>query len=107
MGVMTRAQYIESLEKLNMKVYMFGELVDKPTEHPIIVPSMNSLAMTYALAEKAEHQDLMLAKSTLNGETINRFNYLHQSSEDLIKKIKMQNPAIAVQRVQVLQREML
>ncbi|MBT3319966.1 MAG: 4-hydroxybutyryl-CoA dehydratase [Clostridia bacterium] len=90
MGVMTRAQYIESLEKLNMKVYMFGELVDKPTEHPIIVPSMNSLAMTYALAEKAEHQDLMLAKSTLNGETINRFNYLHQSSEDLIKKIKMQ-----------------
>ncbi len=37
MGVMSAAQYIESLKKLNLKVYMFGELVDKPTEHPIIV----------------------------------------------------------------------
>ena len=90
MGTMTRDQYIESLRKLNLKVYMFGELVDNPVDHPMIKPSMNSVAMTYALAEKEEYQDLMLATSALSGETINRFNHFHQGTDDLMKKIKMQ-----------------
>ena len=38
MGLMTREQYIESLRKLNLKVYMFGELVENSVDHPMIVP---------------------------------------------------------------------
>ncbi|WP_313758009.1 4-hydroxyphenylacetate 3-hydroxylase N-terminal domain-containing protein, partial [Tissierella sp.] len=34
--------------------------------------------------------DLMTTKSHLTGEVINRFCHIHQSTEDLIKKIKMQ-----------------
>ncbi len=52
MGTMTRDQYIESLRQLDLKVYLFGERVENPVDHPMIKPSMNSVAMTYALAEK-------------------------------------------------------
>ncbi|MCP1111345.1 4-hydroxyphenylacetate 3-hydroxylase family protein [Ohessyouella blattaphilus] len=86
----TREEYIESLKKLNLEVYLMGEKVECPTEHPIIKPSMNSVAMTYELATKPEYEDLMTATSSLTGEKINRFTHLHQSTEDLVKKVKMQ-----------------
>ncbi|MGI6160432.1 MAG: 4-hydroxyphenylacetate 3-hydroxylase family protein [Christensenellales bacterium] len=82
-------QYIDSLKELNLKVYLFGELVKEPTENPIIRPSLNSVAMTYALAQQPEYEDLMIATSNLTGEKINRFTHLHQSADDLIKKVKM------------------
>ncbi|MDR1781737.1 MAG: 4-hydroxybutyryl-CoA dehydratase [Bacilli bacterium] len=91
MALMTGEQYIESLRKLNTKVYMFGEKVDNWVDHPIIRPSINSVAMTYDLAQMPEYQDLMLADSNiLPGKKVNRFTHLHQSTDDLIKKVKMQ-----------------
>lgn len=86
----TREEYIESLKKLNLEVYLLGEKVEDPTEHPIIKPSMNSVAMTYELAQHPEYEDLMTVTSSLNGEKINRFTHLHQSTDDLVKKVKMQ-----------------
>ncbi|PWJ49681.1 4-hydroxyphenylacetate 3-hydroxylase family protein [Faecalicatena contorta] len=86
----TREEYIESLKKLNLEVYLLGEKVEDPTEHPIIKPSMNSVAMTYELAQQPEYEDLMTVTSSLNGEKINRFTHLHQSTDDLVKKVKMQ-----------------
>lgn len=86
----TKAEYIESLRKLNMKVYMFGKLVDNVVDHPIIRPSLNSLAATFEYAEKPEYEDLMVATSHLTGEKINRFTHIHQCTDDLVKKIKMQ-----------------
>jgi 4-hydroxybutyryl-CoA dehydratase/vinylacetyl-CoA-Delta-isomerase len=90
MPLMTKDQYIESLKKLNLKVYMFGKPVKNLTDNPIIKPSMNSVALTYDMAQKKEYEDLMLAKSSISGEVINRFTHLHQSSDDLVKKVKMQ-----------------
>ncbi|MBQ1490128.1 MAG: 4-hydroxyphenylacetate 3-hydroxylase family protein [Eubacterium sp.] len=90
MALMTGAQYIESLRKLKTRVYMFGEQVENWVDHPIIRPSINSVAVTYDLANDPQYADLMTAKSSLTGETINRFTHLHQSTEDLIKKVKMQ-----------------
>jgi 4-hydroxybutyryl-CoA dehydratase/vinylacetyl-CoA-Delta-isomerase len=46
--------------------------------------------MTYELAEMEEYKDIMTATSNLTGKRINRFCHLHQSPEDLIKKVKMQ-----------------
>jgi len=88
--MMTKEQYIESLRKMNLKVYFMGERIENPVDHPMIRPSMNSVAMTYELAEKEEYKDLMTATSNLTGKTINRFCHLHQSTEDLVKKVKMQ-----------------
>ncbi len=88
--MMTKQEYIESLRKLNLNVYFMGEKIENPVDHPMIRPSMNSVAMTYELAEKEEYKDLMTATSNLTGKTINRFCHLHQSTEDLVKKVKMQ-----------------
>ena len=90
MSLMTGAEYIESLRKLNTRVYMFGEKVDNWVDHPIIRPSINCVAQTYELAQDPEYADLMTAKSNITGKTVNRFTHLHQSTEDLIKKVKMQ-----------------
>ena len=86
----TAAQYEESLRGLNFKVYLQGELVENPVDHPIIRPSMNSVKMTYKLAEDPQYANLMTATSNLTGKTVNRFCHLHQSTDDLIKKVKMQ-----------------
>lgn len=88
--MMTREQYFDSLRKLNLKVYMFGELVENPVDNPVIRPSLNSIGMTFELANQPEYEDLMTATSSLNGEKVNRFTHLHQSTDDLIKKVKMQ-----------------
>ncbi len=90
MALMTKEQYLESLKKLKIKVYMFGELIENFVDHPIIRPSINSVAMTYELAKHPEHEDLMTATSNLTGKKINRFTHLHQSTDDLRKKVKMQ-----------------
>ena len=87
--LMTKEQYIESLRKMKTRVYMFGEQVENWVDHPIIRPSIECVGMTYELANDPEYADLMTTKSSLTGETINRFTHLHQSSDDLIKKVKM------------------
>ena len=68
MALMTGEQYIESIRKLNMQVYMFGKKVESPVDDPILRPSLNSVRMTYDLAQKPEYQDLMTAVSPYTGE---------------------------------------
>ena len=83
MALMTGEQYIESIKKINMQVYMFGKKIEDPTEDPILRPSLNSVRMTYDLAQMPEYQDLMTVVSPYTGERINRFTHIHQSTEDL------------------------
>jgi 4-hydroxybutyryl-CoA dehydratase/vinylacetyl-CoA-Delta-isomerase len=90
MTLKTPEQYIQSIADLDLEIYLFGERVADYTNHPIIRPSLDCLAMTYDLAGRPEHEDLMLATSNLTGEKVNRFTHIHQSLDDLIKKIKMQ-----------------
>ncbi len=90
MALMTGEQYIESIRKINMQVYMFGKKVENPVDDPILRPSLNSVRMTYDLAQMPEYQDLMTAVSPYTGKPVNRFLHLHQSTEDLVKKVKMQ-----------------
>ena len=90
MALMTAKEYIDSLRKLNTRVYMFGEKIDNWVDHPMIRPSINCVAMTYALAQDPQYEELMTATSSLTGRKINRFTHLHQSADDLVKKVKMQ-----------------
>ena len=83
MALMTGEQYIESIKKINMQVYMFGKKIEDSTEDPILRPSLNSVRMTYDLAQMPEYQDLMTVVSTYTGERVNRFTHIHQSTEDL------------------------
>lgn len=90
MALMTGEQYVESIRKMNMQIYMFGEKVESAVTNPILRPSLNSVKATYDLAQMPEYEDLMTVTSNITGEKINRFCHIHQSVEDLIKKVKMQ-----------------
>ncbi len=90
MALMTGEQYIESIRRMKMQVYMFGKKIDCPVDDPILRPSLNSVRMTYDLAQMPEYEDLMTTISPYTGKRINRFTHSHQSTGDLIKKVKMQ-----------------
>ncbi|MTI65103.1 MAG: 4-hydroxybutyryl-CoA dehydratase [Firmicutes bacterium] len=90
MTLMTGEQYLESIRKLDLNVYMLGKKIENVVDNPILRPSLNSVKATYELAHKSEYEDLMTAKSILTGEKVNRFTHLHANTEDLVKKVKMQ-----------------
>ncbi len=89
MTLMSRDEYFASLQTLSRQVFIRGEQVPEPSNHPLIRPSLNACAMTYALAEQHEHAQLMKAASAVTGTTINRFTHLHHNPADLVAKVKM------------------
>jgi 4-hydroxybutyryl-CoA dehydratase/vinylacetyl-CoA-Delta-isomerase len=86
----TGREYVDSLRGRNIKVFLLGERIENPVDHPIIRPSINSVAVTYDIAHDKEYEDLATATSHLSGEKINRFTHIHQNTQDLIKKVKLQ-----------------
>ena len=90
MALMTGEQYVESMRKMNLQVYMFGEKIENPVDNPILRPSLNSVKATYDAAQDPETEDLMTVVSPYTGEKVNRFTHIHQSTTDLMNKVKMQ-----------------
>lgn len=90
MAIKTAAQYIESLRKLKLDLYLLGEKVTNWVDNPIIRPSINAIAMTYKVAHEPESEALATAKSTLSGQKVSKFNSLFTSTDDLVNKIKLQ-----------------
>lgn len=88
MAIRTGEDYINSLRGRKLKVYLFGELVDDPVEHPMIRPSINAMAETFDLAVREE--DLATASSSISGERVNRFLHVAESADDLVMQNKMQ-----------------
>ena len=87
--IRTREEYIESLRKLGHRVYYKGALVKDLTELPAFLPHINSAAKTYDMALQPEYEELLTATSHLTGKKISRFTHIHQSVDDLIKKVQM------------------
>jgi 4-hydroxybutyryl-CoA dehydratase/vinylacetyl-CoA-Delta-isomerase len=88
--ITTQQDYLESLRGMKKRVVMFGEEIKDYVDHPMIRPSLNAVGMTYQLANEPAHHELMTAESNLTGKRINRFTHLHQGTQDLVNKIKMQ-----------------
>ncbi|MEM4399999.1 MAG: 4-hydroxyphenylacetate 3-hydroxylase N-terminal domain-containing protein, partial [Candidatus Nitrosocaldus sp.] len=88
MPIRNGQEYIESLRRRKIKVYLFGELVENPTDHPIIRPSVNAVAETYDLAVR--EPDLATAYSPLIGKRVNRFIHIAMSADDLVRQNEMQ-----------------
>jgi len=82
------AEYIESLRGRHLAVYLFGERVAEPVDHPVIRPSVNAMAATYDAAPG--DRDLATAESALTGERVNRFLHVAGSAADLVAQGKMQ-----------------
>ena len=80
--------YVESLRGRDLKVYLLGERVPEPVDHPMIRPSINAMAATYDLA--VEDPDLATAHSTLSGRRVNRFLHVTENAEDVVMQNRMQ-----------------
>lgn len=88
MPIKNGAEYIKSLRGRNLKVYLFGELVSEPVDHPMIRPSINAIAETYDLAVK--DPELATAQSSISGIPVNRFLHIAESAQDLVNQNRMQ-----------------
>ena len=80
--------YLDSIKNRNLKIYLMGELIKEPLDHPIIRPSVEAMAETYELA--VSEPELASATSPYTGESINRFLHVAESNEDLFLQNKMQ-----------------
>jgi 4-hydroxybutyryl-CoA dehydratase / vinylacetyl-CoA-Delta-isomerase len=88
MPIKNGAEYIESLRGRKMKVYLFGQLVQEPVDHPMIRPSINAVAETYDLPN--EETEIASAQSSLIGIRVNRFLHITESVTDVVNQNKMQ-----------------
>ena len=86
--ITNKDSYLDSIRNRNLKIYLMGELVKEPIEHPIIRPSIEAMAETYELAVR--EPELASATSPYTGEKINRFLHIAESNEDLFLQNKMQ-----------------
>ena len=80
--------YIASLRGRDLRVFLFGELVEEPVDHPMIRPSINAVAATYDLALR--EPDVATVESPSTGKRINRFLHVAQSAADLVAQNMMQ-----------------
>lgn len=87
--MITSAEYLKRMQLRKPTVYMWGEKIDVPIDHPQIRPNFNAIATAYDLPLEPKHQDLMTVSSPITGERVNRFNSLYQSTDDLLKKVEM------------------
>ena len=86
--IRTGDDYVESLRGRDVLVYLFGERIAEPVDHPVIRPSINALKATYDLA--IADPDLATAWSSLIEAPVNRFLHIVGSPDDLVMKNRMQ-----------------
>jgi 4-hydroxybutyryl-CoA dehydratase/vinylacetyl-CoA-Delta-isomerase len=82
------ASYIESLKGRDVRVYLMGESVEEPVDHPMIRPSINAMAATYDLG--VEKPELATAESSLSGKRVSRFLHIAESAEDVVMQNRTQ-----------------
>ena len=80
--IRTGADYFESLRGRGLRVFLMGERVAEPVDHPVIRPSINAVARTYDLA--VEDPELATAHSSLTGTRVNRFLHVTESADDVV-----------------------
>ena len=86
--IRTGDDYIQSLRNRDLTVFLLGEKVGEPVDHPIIRPSINALAATYDLA--VDDPDLATATSSIVDSPVNRFLHVTESADDVVAQNKMQ-----------------
>jgi len=88
MKINTGEEYITSLRGRSLSIFLFGEEIEEPVDHPMIRPSINAIAESYDLAIR--HPDLASVVSEYTGERVSRFLHVCKSAEDLVRQNKMQ-----------------
>jgi 4-hydroxybutyryl-CoA dehydratase/vinylacetyl-CoA-Delta-isomerase len=86
----TPEEYVASLRQRNLRLFIRGQKVDNPVDHPLVVPSIRSIAESYRLAHDDRFRHLATAHSRFINGPVNRFTHVFESVEDLHKKTQLQ-----------------
>ena len=87
MALKSADEYRERLRRMKPNVYAHGKRLGR--DDPLLEKPINVLRLTFELARNPAYQGLMVTKSHLTGEPINRFASLNLSVEDLYKQQEM------------------
>lgn len=86
----TVEQYLASLRSRKIRLFVRGKQVENPVDHPLIAPSIRTIAESYRLAEDPRYRPLVVAYSRFIDADVNRFTHIFETPDDLMKKIQMQ-----------------
>ena len=89
MAIKTAEEYRERVSRLTPRLFIGGKKVENLTDHPIAKGLIDATARVYELTMDPQYSDIMTAISHLTGETISRAMHIHQSNEDLQKRLVM------------------
>lgn len=81
-------EYVASLRGRGLRVFLMGERVAEPADHPVIRPSINAMAATYDLA--LEDPELATAESPICARRVNRFLHITECADDVVMQNRMQ-----------------
>lgn len=87
MALKTSEEYVERLKRMKPNVYAHGKKIGR--DDPLLEFPINTLKFTFDAVNEPELRDLLLTKSHLTGEDINRFTSVNLSIEDLYTQQEM------------------
>lgn len=82
------SEYVESLRRRRVRVFARGVQIEDPVEHPLLAPSVRTVAESYAMA--GEQPELFTAWSRFIEAPVNRFTHIFEAPEDLRRKQDLQ-----------------
>jgi 4-hydroxyphenylacetate 3-monooxygenase oxygenase component len=82
----TGTQYLEGLRARNRELWLDGQCIRNPLDHPLLAPAAHSLARVYDLQH--EHPELFLAPSPDDGRLVNITHLIPRTREDLERRRK-------------------
>ncbi|MBW1787396.1 MAG: aromatic ring hydroxylase [Deltaproteobacteria bacterium] len=83
----TSDEYVERLKKMKPNVYAHGRKIAR--DDPILEKPINTLRFTFDAVNDPDLKDLLVTRSHLTGDPINRFTSLNLSIEDLYSQQEM------------------
>ena len=89
MAIISEQQYRDRVAKLRPNLFIGGKKIDDLTRHPVTKGVIDATARVYQLTMDPQYAHVMTAASHLTGETISRALHIHQSSQDLFKRLDM------------------
>lgn len=89
MAIITAKEYRERVERLRPRLFFGGRRVDRLMDHPVTRGVIEATARVYELTTDPAYAGIMTATSHLTGEPISRALHIHQSREDLFKRLEM------------------
>ena len=89
MALITSQQYLESVKKLKPRVYCGGKWAENLLDNPVTKSMVMANAAIYELAQEPEAKEIMVAKSHLTGEPVNRNLNVARNIHDLDMRQEM------------------